>query len=86
MTTVYVVSDTDHPVGPFVFRHVHHPSFNHIVYIVGVRLLTERSDEQKVEWKMSSGRFRVAVVHHSFVHWRVTFHHKETVVNEFIII
>jgi len=56
LTTVYVVSHTYHPVGPHAFRHVQHPGFNHVIDIVGVRLLVERSDEQKVERKMSSER------------------------------
>lgn len=86
MTTVYVVLHTYHPVGPFAFRHIQHPGFNHVVDIVGVGLLSERIDEQKVERKMSSGRCQVAVVLHSVKQWRVTFHHKEAVVKDFILI
>jgi hypothetical protein len=35
---------------------------------------------------MSSGRCFVAVIHHSFVQWWVTFYHKEAVINELMLI
>jgi len=41
VVTACVVSDTNHPVGPHIFRHVLHPEFNQISDIVSIGLLID---------------------------------------------